>query len=839
MEAKVETTENYHRIPVSEGHGGHRIRTISISDEQGIRALYCGECREVITYLFDVDKWSMADAKRWVSEHKAVITEIGEQSYKVEVQDMDEIKQAGVSDRPWAQVDKSKLPASCFLIVGDPEHPTTWKLPYREGMGEINPETGRYRKAGPINKGAIRAILAVLAGARTGKPMPVPSEVREKVNRIAERLGIGEPAEKAVKAIEEGDDWIIEGLGAPYGGPFEGKDREGEFFDEQTDLGLDYYETRPAVFHHGLTEKEPEVIGREAGHEKRKDGTWVRIILDKTKELAKRAWELAQQGKLFFSSGAISHLVRKGEDGRILKWPIAEWSLTPNPANPYAVARATAKARFKAIGIEFDDGDPSDRGGEPLEGAERRDDVGGEAEQHKRGDKVSDEVKAAVEAALKEREEAEQRAKDEAELETFRKEVPELRKEIEELKAEKGRKPIFGEGDDTFEVKGSFWDQQEAADREMVYMMLHGAGRPISDELRRAVKGGLEEAVKGDPVWLRGDEDNPKALDMQIKAIALMDRTDTANWRPQNYEKRIWDRLRLENRAAAQFTNMDLPSDNYYLPTSTAGPTVYVVPEQTAGTPTLATGITTSQITDAKVTFATTKLGCAVWFSGELDEDAIVPQLPLVRDQMAKAVDEAVENGILNGDRTTGTSNISEATAATTSKNIVCDGLRHFGLVDATSFSRDCGALDMADVVAIRQLMAKYGIRPSDLVWFCDYNTIYKIIDFDEFITVDKYGPKAVVHAGEVGSLIGSPLIVSGEMNKYGTDGKYHATPTVGILIAAHKPSWIVGWRRRIKFGVNYYDHVDATRVTSLLRMDLQKFGSSLGHAGVGYNITL
>jgi len=746
MEAKVETTENYHRIPVSEGHQGHRIRTISISDDRGINALYCGECREVVTYLFNVDKWSMAEAKRWVSEHKAMITEIGEQSYKVEVEPMD--------------------------VVDDPN---------------------------------------------TGKELTIE--------------------EKAVKAVEEDGEWILEGLGVPYGGPFEGKDETGEFFDEKTDLGLDLYPKRPVVFHHGLTEKEPEVIGQEITHEKRDGGTWIRVVLDKTKELAKRAWELAKQGKLFFSSGAISHLVRKGKEGRILKWPVAEWSVTPKPANRYAVAQAAAKAHFKAIGIEFDDGASSDKAGEALEEAGRRDADGDETVQDKRGDKVSDEVKAAVEAALKEREEAEQRAKDAAELETLRTEIPDLKKQIDELKAEVERKPIFGDGD--VEVKGNFWDQQDAADREMVYMMLLGAGQPASEELRQAVKGGLEEAVKADPFWLRGDEDKPQTLDMQIKAIALMDRTDTANWRPQNYEKRVWDRLRLENRAAAQFTNMDLPSDNYYLPTSTAGPTVYVVPEQTAGTPTLATGITTSQITDAKVTFATTKLGCAVWFSGELDEDGIVPQLPIVRDQMAKAQDEAIENAILSGDKTTGTGNISEATAATTSKNIVCDGLRHFGLVDATTYKRDCGALDLADVHALRQLMAKHGIRPSDLVWFCDYNTIYKMLDFDEFTTIDKMGPKATIVTGQVADLSGSPLIVSGEMNKFGTDGKYHATPTTGILICAHKPSWLVGWRRRIKFGVNYYDHLDATRVTSLLRMDLQKFGTTDGHAVVGYNITL
>lgn len=66
-----ETTENYHRIPVSDGHDSHDIKTITISNEQGIKALYCVDCKEVITYLFDVDKWTMSEAQEWVDEHES------------------------------------------------------------------------------------------------------------------------------------------------------------------------------------------------------------------------------------------------------------------------------------------------------------------------------------------------------------------------------------------------------------------------------------------------------------------------------------------------------------------------------------------------------------------------------------------------------------------------------------------------------------------------------------------------------------------------------------------------------------------------------------------------
>ncbi len=69
---KPEETENYIRIPVDSGnHEGHRIRTIVISEKEGIKAIYCGTDKVVMTYLFSKDKgWDMAKARAWVKAHE-------------------------------------------------------------------------------------------------------------------------------------------------------------------------------------------------------------------------------------------------------------------------------------------------------------------------------------------------------------------------------------------------------------------------------------------------------------------------------------------------------------------------------------------------------------------------------------------------------------------------------------------------------------------------------------------------------------------------------------------------------------------------------------------------
>src|SRR3989304_2708388 len=66
-----ETTENYHRVPNTKHTESEceNIRTMTVSGEKGIKALYCIDHKKIKTYLFDVEKWSMDEAKRWVVNH--------------------------------------------------------------------------------------------------------------------------------------------------------------------------------------------------------------------------------------------------------------------------------------------------------------------------------------------------------------------------------------------------------------------------------------------------------------------------------------------------------------------------------------------------------------------------------------------------------------------------------------------------------------------------------------------------------------------------------------------------------------------------------------------------
>lgn len=71
---KPEETEDFIRIPNPEDKEDHddddEVKTIDISKDEGIQALYCVTHKVIMTYLFDKEKdWTKATAEEWVKDH--------------------------------------------------------------------------------------------------------------------------------------------------------------------------------------------------------------------------------------------------------------------------------------------------------------------------------------------------------------------------------------------------------------------------------------------------------------------------------------------------------------------------------------------------------------------------------------------------------------------------------------------------------------------------------------------------------------------------------------------------------------------------------------------------
>jgi phage head maturation protease len=116
-------------------------------------------------------------------------------------------------------------------------------------------------------------------------------------------------------------------------------DLEGDYFTKTTDYGFPMTEGKRVplnvYYHHGMDAQ----VGKKSigtGYIKMDDtGLWYEAQLDLADEYGSMIAKLCKQGKMGFSSGAAAHLVERksmGGAAEITRWPIAEASITPTPA---------------------------------------------------------------------------------------------------------------------------------------------------------------------------------------------------------------------------------------------------------------------------------------------------------------------------------------------------------------------------------------------------------------------------------------------------------------------------------------------------------------------------
>lgn len=649
----------------------------------------------------------------------------------------------------------------------------------------------------------------------------------------------------AVKFVD-GARNLIQGLAIPYGGPLGGKDLEGEYFGPDTEFALEWYDRRPLLYHHGLdTGVEIVPIGQQVKAWSSDVGVWAQAQLDLSNRYADEIRRLIEQGRLLFSSGALPHLVRKGADGHITRWPWVELSLTPTPANPYAVVDvATAKARFEAVGLKYYEPGPLT---DEAKGTRTKEET-----------MNSEEIKTLVAEALAEAKKAEKNA-----LEAERKRQEEIEAKAQELawRMLGGRKITFPTGRPSFGVKDAVLDDPhaEAVDLALAYML---CGKMTVDEKSDQVTKGRHfaserllkaMALKAYKAQEKGELAAKALGGLAIKSDEVM-HSDLTNygdeWVPTLWSREVWRKIRLEARVLPLFPDWEMPSNPAEYPIESSGFTLYKVAE-TADESNLVIGSQNtpdSQVTTAKLTFTAGKLGALGYFSEELVEDAIIPMVPQLRQQIADDMAHGIDELLISGDETAGaveTNNISYygGNVGTTRRFLVIDGLRHNCLVTNTANKRDGGTLTYEDIGATRKLMGangKYAVDPSRLVLIPDLAVVYKLLDLAEVVTVDKYGPAATILTGEMGKISGIPIVLTEDYPLTDAAGYIEDDPadnTKGSFLIVRRDGVRAGWRRHVKVTVGDLPYSDAHYIIATVRFDMQLFDSEM--AALTYNLTV
>lgn len=117
----------------------------------------------------------------------------------------------------------------------------------------------------------------------------------------------------------------------------EDPDVDQEFFDAETDFMFEFPGKSSAWFSHAMYSDKKQ-LSHHAELSQDEFGVWAETILDERDQYEKFLLELADAGKLGWSSGTASHLVErepKGKATHIKRWPLGlDASLTHIPAEP-------------------------------------------------------------------------------------------------------------------------------------------------------------------------------------------------------------------------------------------------------------------------------------------------------------------------------------------------------------------------------------------------------------------------------------------------------------------------------------------------------------------------
>lgn len=289
-------------------------------------------------------------------------------------------------------------------------------------------------------------------------------------------------------------------------------------------------------------------------------------------------------------------------------------------------------------------------------------------------------------------------------------------------------------------------------------------------------KSGQSESVGGDyhrqpkdirmkslPIW---NEFNDFAKSMATSASG-----QGTEWVPAGWSGKLLEIVRAEANVAALFAPF-VPMVNKTLTVPQEGADTYwdLCPETT----TVPSSVNSDEqdILTGNMTFTAKKFKGRYFISGEETEDSIIAIMPHARDKMARGAARTLNDAIINSN---GSSPFSDAaldsgyTRAATHRQRAFSGLRYlwFQIINAGSAGDvkgiDGGTFSANVMTQCRGQMGKYGLKPNQLAWLTSVQGyLLRLLSADEMpevMTMDKYGPNAVVAIGELAKIFGSPIV--------------------------------------------------------------------------------
>lgn len=349
------------------------------------------------------------------------------------------------------------------------------------------------------------------------------------------------------------------------------------------------------------------------------------------------------------------------------------------------------------------------------------------------------------------------RSDDQEKIAKMEEEVIKLRKELDTSENQNRRRGAYSIDEDLTESRiitpasiksilalpstkdSTFAEIQQANDDMYIAMVALGLNSPLTND---AVRHYMQSTY-------------PRAF----KAMETSTSAAGGSFIPTGFSQNLIELVRLDLKVAALHTRFNMPTNPYTFPVEGADISAYVVPQRTGDDD----SVDASKFVPAETpgtannTFTAVKVGVRSVFSGEINEDSIVPIIPYIRTKIARSLAQAQENTVINGDvRTSG--NIDGVTLSS-NQATAYDGYRR--AIQLAGTTTDCSTFNIANLRQVRAGMGVYGVDTNNLVYVTGIAGYHKLLGFTEVLTLEKFGPRATILTGQLGSIDNIPIIVS------------------------------------------------------------------------------
>jgi HK97 family phage major capsid protein len=352
-----------------------------------------------------------------------------------------------------------------------------------------------------------------------------------------------------------------------------------------------------------------------------------------------------------------------------------------------------------------------------------------------------------------------------------------------------------------------------------------------------AAKGGMKSLELWAPLQ--------ETVKQGARALDIATAGGASDWVPTLYSAEKFDDVRDKLQAASAIRFVPMPQSPWNIPTLLGFMTAYVIPEAQADAVGSNTQLTASDPTTSSRTLTAKKFATLSWFSRELEQDSIIPILPMYNEEQTYAQAFGIENAFVNGQQTATIDTGSDP--GTTDVRDHVDGLRYnASLVGSTvDVSAGLTAEKLADMIRIG---GKYA-DPNTGVFATGYTGLAKALVLKDgngnlvYLTRERAGEAATLFSGAVGVLMGYPLAISGavpqNLNAVGViDG---VTTTKSEILLFNKNVWLGGNRQGLEIDVDRserfsYDQIGVRSIQRAAIRALLVASASRPHvvAGVG-----